>query len=169
MVSKPAIVGIASWLMLAALPASAQLTSAGTVSGLVTDQQGAAVENAQVFLNDTSTDAKRQTTTNDAGRYIFLNVAPGRYDLGVRATGFSEAKLPGQRVLVGDVLTLDIKLQVGAVSSIVEVQAAAGAELQTTTAAPGTTISGPSLLALPNLGRDANAFVTLQFRGLKPN
>ena len=59
-------------------------------------------------------------------------------------------------VKVGDVLTLDIKLQVGAVSSVVEVQAAAGAELQTTTAAPGTTIAGPSLLALPNLGRDAN-------------
>ena len=41
-------------------------------------------------------------------------------------------------------------------------QAAACAELQTTSAAPGATISGPSLLALPNLGRDANAFVTLQ-------
>ncbi|MSV30094.1 MAG: hypothetical protein EXQ52_15315 [Bryobacterales bacterium] len=156
------IIGLASFLILAALPAPAQLTSAGTVSGLVTDQQGAAVEGAPVFLTDTTTDAKRRAVTNDAGRYIFLNVAPGKYDFSVRATGFSEAKLPGQRVLVGDVLTLDIKLQVGAVSTSVEVQAAAGAELQTTTAAPGTTIAGPSLLALPNLGRDANAFVTLQ-------
>lgn len=149
-------------LLSVSTPVAAQLTSVGTVSGQVTDQQGAAVEGATVFLNDTVTDAKRQAVTNDAGRYIFLNVPPGLYDLAVRANGFAEARMASQRVAVGEVITLDVKLQVGTVSSTVEVQAAIGAELQTTTVAPGNTISGPSLLALPNLGRDANAFVVLQ-------
>ncbi len=148
--------------LVAALPASAQLTSSGAMSGQVTDEQSAAVEGATVSMTDKSTSIKQSTTTNDAGRYIFLNVAPGLYDVSVTQTGFKEARLPGQRMQVGGVLTLNVTLQVGSTSTSVDVQASAGAELQTTSAAPGTTITGPALRMLPNLGRDANAFVTLQ-------
>lgn len=43
-----------------------------------------------------------------------------------------------------------------------EVSASAGAELQTTNATIGSTVSGMQLDSLPNLGRDANAFILLQ-------
>ena len=59
-------------------------------------------------------------------------------------------------------LTLNVKLQVGAASTIVEVTAGAAAELQTTNATVGSTISGLQLDSLPTLGRDANAFILLQ-------
>ena len=52
-------------------------------------------------------------------------------------------------------------LEVGSTTTSVEVKASAGAELQTTNATVGTTISGVRL-NLPNLGRDANAFFVLQ-------
>lgn len=156
------VVCLGSWLILSASPAWAQLTSAGTVSGQVTDQQGAAVGDAAVLLTDTSTDSTRKTTTNDVGRYIFLNVAPGAYDLVVSKSGFKEARLSGQKSLVGTVLTLNVTLEVGAVTTRVEVSSTPAAELQTTTASVGTTITGGALLALPNIGRDANAFVRLQ-------
>jgi hypothetical protein len=80
----------------------------------------------------------------------------------VSKTGFSQAKLSGQAVQVGLELTLKVTLEVGSTATTVEVKASAGAELQTSNATVGTTISGAPLNALPNLGRDANSFFVLQ-------
>ena len=68
----------------------------------------------------------------------------------------------GQEVLVGQTLTVDIKLEVGAMAETVEVTAVVGAELQTTNATIGTTMSGETLLNLPNLNRDAASLLTFQ-------
>ncbi len=59
-------------------------------------------------------------------------------------------------------LTLNVALQVGATATTVEVTASAGADLQVLNATVGSTISGDSLMLLPNLGRDASALATLQ-------
>ncbi|MCC6589606.1 MAG: carboxypeptidase regulatory-like domain-containing protein [Bryobacterales bacterium] len=144
------------------VPVRAQLTSAGSVSGQVTDASGAAIKDAIVSLKDTSTGGTQTVTSNETGRYIFLNVSSGSYDLTVSMEGFKQARLPGQKVLVGSTTTLNVTLEVGSTTTSVDVKASPAAELQTTTASPGTTILGPALMTLPNLGRDANAFVTLQ-------
>src|SRR5215813_5427503 len=140
----------------------AQSTSTGTVTGVVTDQQGAVVPGAEVTLTDTATNAVRKTTSNDAGRYTFVNVAPGIYDIAVSRTGFQRAVIAGQKVTVGLELTADIALQAGSVSETVLVTASTGAQLQTTNAAVGTVITGKQLDLLTNLGRDANALFVLQ-------
>ena len=140
-------------LTLNATLAYAQLSSAGTFSGLVTDQQGSAVADAAVLLVDTSTNTTQRTTTNEAGRYFFLNVAPGVYDLSVSKSGFNAAKVTGQRLQVGGVVALDVTLQVGSIATTVDVTAQT-VEVQTTTAAVERTVNGPLMLSLPNLGRD---------------
>lgn len=147
---------------LSATPALAQATSTGSISGQVTDPQNAAVAGAEVKLIDTSRNASKSTTTNEAGRYIFVNVEPGIYDLTVNRAGFTTAKVQGQKVDVGLALTMNVALQLGATSTIVEVQATAGAELQTMNATVGTTMNFQSLVSLPNLGRDASTLVELQ-------
>jgi hypothetical protein len=145
-----------------AVQAWAQSTATGTLSGQVTDQQNAVVAGAEVKLFDPQINTARTTTTNDAGRYSFINVPPGVYDLTVTKPGFSQAVVAAQKVEVGLTLTVDIALQVGSTTTTVEVKAAAGAELQLTTATVGSTISGDSMMLLPNLGRDASALSTLQ-------
>ncbi|MGH9659051.1 MAG: carboxypeptidase regulatory-like domain-containing protein, partial [Bryobacteraceae bacterium] len=142
--------------------AQAQLTSAGAVSGQVTDQQDASIQGVTVSLRDTSTGVTHSATTNENGRYIFLNIPSGTYDVTVSREGFKQTKLASQRVLVGSTLTLNVMLEVGSTATSVDVQASAAAELQSTTVSAGTTITGRALAVLPNLGRDANAFVTLQ-------
>jgi len=62
-------------LSLSAISAWAQSTSTGTVSGQVSDQQNAVVAGAEVRLIDVQTNIARNTVTNDAGRYSFINVA----------------------------------------------------------------------------------------------
>jgi hypothetical protein len=143
------------------VPAWAQ-SATGSISGIVTDPSGAAIVNASVKLVQTETNSTQTTTTNEVGRYSFISVQPGVYGLTVVHPGFTQAKMQGQKVEVGTALTLNMTLEVGAASTIVEVKASAGAELQTLNATVGTTISGESLQLLPNLGRDASTLSVLQ-------
>lgn len=139
-----------------------QVTSTGSLNGQVTDQQSAAIVGAEVRLVDTSTNSTQVTLTNDAGRYVFISVTPGVYDITVSKQGFNVHKVSAQQVQVGLALTINATLAVGSTTTTVEVTAAAGAELQTTNATVGQTISGLQLASLPSLGRDANALFVLQ-------
>ncbi len=159
----PISAGLAYGILLAlsTSPAWSQAAS-GTVQGQVTDQQNAAIPGAVVKLTDTATNATLTTQSNDAGRYIFVNVTPGNFNVSVSKTGFSAFKAAGQSVQIGQVLTINARLEVGTTATTVEVAAVAGAELQTTNATVGTTLTGPSLIELPNLGRDASTFAIFQ-------
>src|SRR5579864_4628444 len=105
-------------------PALAQ-SSTGSISGVVTDPSGAAIVGAEVKLVDTSTNTTQSATTNEVGRYTFVSVSPGVYNVSVAHTGFTQAKIQGQKVDVGATLNLNMTLQLGATSTVVEVQAQA--------------------------------------------
>src|SRR5580698_161696 len=107
-----------------ALPMWAQSTSTGTIAGSITDQSGAVVPGATVVVTDTTTNVTRATTTNKGGRYILVDVNPGIYK------GSATTETEKQEVKVGESLTLNLALQVGGASVVVEVQST-GAELQT--------------------------------------
>lgn len=144
----------------------AQAANSGTVAGVVTDSSGAVVGGAMVTLTDTATRISRSSNTNDAGRYIFVDVSPGVYDLTVAKQGFSTVKTQ-TTVKVGVATTENMSLQVGGGNVVVEVTAA-GNELQTMNATVGNTITGVALDALPTLGRDVSTFLTLQ-PGISPD
>ena len=149
-------------LSLCATSAWSQSTASGTVSGQVLDQSGAAVVGAQIKLTDATTNSALTALTNDAGRYSLINVPPATYNLMVTKQGFTVYKVNALKVDVGLVATVNATLEVGSTSTTVEVSAAAGAELQTTSATVGSTISGDSLLFLPNFGRDVSALAIFQ-------
>ncbi|MDP8979731.1 MAG: carboxypeptidase regulatory-like domain-containing protein [Acidobacteriota bacterium] len=139
-----------------------QTTSTGTVSGQVTDQQNAIVAGAEIKMADPSTNVTLTTTSNEAGRYILVNVQPGSYNVTINHPGFAQARVQGQKVDVGSTLTLNFTLQVGSTSTTVEVKVTAAAELQTTNAAVGTTLTSEALMVLPNMGRDVSTLMVLQ-------
>jgi len=149
-------------LLLVVVPAWPQATSSSTITGQVTDQQAALVPAAQVVLVDKSTNAARTTSSNETGRYVFVNVQSGTYDLVFSKPGFASLKIEAQQVQVGATLTVNAVLEVGSTSSTIEVVATNLAELQTTNAAVGTSLTGPALIALPNLGRDVSTLAVLQ-------
>src|SRR4051794_36685073 len=136
--------------------------STSSVTGQVTDASNAAVAGAEVKLTDVATNASQTAMTNEAGRYIFVNVPSGTYNLIYSKSGFSQGKVMGQKVEVGSVLTLNTTLQVGATSTSIEIKASVGAELQTTNASVGTTITSETLMMLPNMGRDVSTLAVLQ-------
>ena len=143
-----------------ALPVWAQSLNAGTVVGTVTDASAAVVADAAVTLTDKSTKNARTVNTNSAGRYIFVDVAPGNYELSVSKQGFSTAKTSAE-VRIGSQTTLNMSMQVGGGNTVVEVTAV-GTELQTMNATVGNTVDSRMLDALPSIGRDVSTFVELQ-------
>src|SRR6476659_7345721 len=60
----------------------------GSVVGGVTDQSDASVPNSTVTLTSKETGQSRDTTSDASGRYSFVNVLPGRYDIKVVGAGF---------------------------------------------------------------------------------
>ena len=150
-----------------ALSAWAQSTSTGTVAGSVSDPSGAVVAGASVTLTDTTTNIARPTTTNASGRYIYVDVNPGIYNIAVSKAGFETTKTQNQEVKVGASLTINLALQVGGANVVVEVSAV-GNELQTMNATVGNTITNLTIDNLPSLGRDVSTFIALQ-PGVSPD
>ena len=158
---------LALLLCCTALPVFGQTTTLGTVNGTVTDSTNAVLPDAQVVLKDTSTGQTRNTTTNSAGRYVFINVNPGKYDITITKQGFAKTTMAGSVVQVGLVTTANTVLKVGSESQTIEV-ATTGVELQTDNATVGTTVSGIALNSLPSIARDTSTFLTLQ-AGISPD
>src|SRR5215469_14981770 len=80
-------------ILLLSTSAWPQATSSNTDSGAVPDQQQAAIPGAEVRLLDPSTSQALVAKTNDAGRYIFVNVNSGTYAVTISKDGFSTYKV----------------------------------------------------------------------------
>ena len=153
---------LAALLCCAASPAWSQTSTAGTVAGQVVDEQNAAIPAAEVKVTDISTNNSLATTTNGDGRYVFPQVPPGNYNISFVKQGFASYQVNGQHVEIGQTLTINAALKVGSTATTVEVTASTGAELQTLNATVGGTLTGQTLLMLPNLGRDVTSMAVLQ-------
>ncbi len=139
-----------------------QATSTGSISGQVTDQSGAVIPGAQVTLIDNATKSVQTASSNEAGRYVFINVASGTYSINVTREGFSKTHVADVDVKIGSSLTYNIAMKVGAVTEVVTVEATNVAALNTTSATVGNTVDSTGLLFLPNLGRDVSTLAVLQ-------
>src|SRR5271156_4612204 len=100
----------------------------GQITGTVVDQTGAAIANAKVTANNVGTALNLTATTNASGNYTVRELPPGVYKVTVEAAGFKKYTDNGVTANAGTVSHVDIKLQVGKASEVVEVTAeAAGA------------------------------------------
>lgn len=150
------VVLIAMMMMVSATGAEAQ-TTYGSIRGLVTDIQGAAISRASVVLTEESTQLVRSAFTTGAGEYFFSSVAPGHYSVVVNVAGFKKAEQRGVVIELGATATVDMKLEIGETSQTVEVT---GAEplINSATASGGQSFDQQKLQTLPNLGRNPFEF-----------
>jgi len=143
-------------------------TSRGTVSGVVTDPQGAAVAGANVSILDTQTNLTRTTTTNGEGFYRFDAVDLGNHTLTVNAPGFGEMVKTNLIVSAGLTSTVDAQLAVGQQSITIDVTAEGGAIIQTEAPVRGGNISTTQVTELPFAGRNPTA-LALTLPGVTTN
>jgi hypothetical protein len=138
-------------------PACGQSLTSGGVTGTVTDPSGAAVPNATVTLKNNDTGAAASVTSNDTGAYRFALLNPGSYTVSVAAPGFSGVH-QNVSVAVGQSSTVNVKLEVAASATTVEVTAQGGV-LQTDNGNVSSTISPEIVENMPNPGNDLSYYV----------
>src|SRR5437016_3449633 len=102
------------------VPAWAQALSAGTVSGVVVDPNGAVVANASVTIANSITGYKRSASTDSDGAFHFADVPPNNYQLTVSGTGFAPA-MQTLTVRTSVPISLKIALTVGSATETVTV------------------------------------------------
>src|SRR5256886_3466522 len=120
----------------------------GSVSGTVTDQSGAAVPKAHVTLINKATSVQKEADTDESGHYTITDVQPGNYDLKVTAGGFKPLTQTNLTVAANTVMNGDAKLQVGAVSEQVTVEAST-VTLQTEKTDLHTDLTEKAILDMP--------------------
>ncbi|MBV8856198.1 MAG: TonB-dependent receptor [Acidobacteria bacterium] len=115
---------VCALLLAACPPAFAQAQPGATLSGRVTDPQGAAVEGAAVTLHERArTQVRLSTSTDASGAYRFERLAPGEYILEAEARGFAPAAAQAVNVAREAANTLDVRLEVAGVAAEVVVTA----------------------------------------------
>ena len=124
----------------------------GTISGAVTDPTGAAVPGAKVIVTEIHTGTKVPTVSDSAGQYTAPFLLPGDYDVAVQAPGFKSFTRKGIHVGAGDHAVIDVRLDVGDVTTSVEVTADAS-QLNTENATVGQAVTTKEVEELPINGR----------------
>src|SRR2546427_3178451 len=143
---------VALMLVFSLPPSYGQIVTA-TLSGTITDPTGAAIPEASVTATKVATGAATKATTDGAGNYSLPSLPPGIYKLTVEKTGFKATVLSGIQLLVNQQAVVNAQLQVGQVTTAIEVSSAAPL-VETTTASVGTVISEREVVNLPlNLRR----------------
>jgi hypothetical protein len=129
-------------------------TSRGTVSGTVTDPNGAVVAGADVTLTSQQTRLDRVTTTNDEGIYRFEAVDVGTYSIKVNATGFGEVTKTGIEVRANQTSDVPAQLSPAGQQVTVDITAEAGQLLQTEAPVRGGNIEQARITELPFANRN---------------
>ncbi len=144
-----------------ALGIAAGQSQEGRILGTVTDQSGGLVKGARVTITNVDTGVTRTLETNDAGDYVAPSLPPGPYKLVAEATGFKKIERGGIRLEVAKDIRLDVTMQPGSVSEVVEVTEQAPL-VETTNDTLGGTFANKSINDLPLNGRDFQNLVVLR-------
>jgi hypothetical protein len=139
---------VAAALLLSPLLSHAQIVSA-SLYGTVTDPTSAAVPSATIVATNVATGIGNGTTTDAAEDYTLPSLPPATYDIKIEKAGFRTTVISGVTLLVDQKARVDVQLNVGQISTSVEVTL-----VETKTASVGTVVGSQQVGDLPlNLRR----------------
>ena len=153
------LAGLVLLLGLAFLPAAAQQTT-GTLVGTVNDAQGALVTTATVKATNVDTGFSRSAPANGYGEYRIEYLPVGTYTVEVTAPGFERFVQKNVALDVGQTLTVNASLAVGAASQTITITEAPPV-VNTSDATLGRTIEPAEIIGLPLVNRNAYAELSL--------
>jgi len=146
-------------MLIPAASAVAQVDRA-VLEGTVTDPTGAVMRGARVQVLAVDSGISEEQQANSNGYYRFPGLAVGRYTVTVTSPKFTTKVIDEVALQVGQIRTLNIQLQVGAVAEKVEVDASAE-PAERSSAEASTVIDTTQIANLPNNGRDWTSFTLL--------
>ncbi len=151
---------LAMALCLAAPFADAQSTG-GRIRGTVIDASGGAVPTASVTLINEATHVTREVQTGANGEYVFLEVPVGTYQIDASSQGFKKYSRKGIVLNLNEVVSVDLTLQIGGSTEVVEVTGAPPV-VDTTSTQLGAVVNERAVSQLPLNARDTYQLLQLQ-------
>lgn len=133
-----------------------------SLTGTVSDPQGAVVAGAKISLEDPTRGVSREVTSGADGRYTLAQVPPGKYKVTAKAPGFSDVAISNVTLAVNLAATIDIRFEkVGAIAETISVSAE-GTQINTTDASVGNAIGTKPILQLPLFARNLASLLAFQ-------
>lgn len=134
--------------------------SGGTINGTVTDVTGAVIPGALVEVTNLENGVVTSTETGANGVYYLPNMPFGEYSIAAESEGFKRAEVSGVRLNASAEIQQSFALEVGALTEVVEVNAAQ-VQVQTTSGSVGSTVQVEQMMELPLAGRNIFNLVNL--------
>jgi hypothetical protein len=130
------------------------------VRGVVTDSQGAVLPGVAVTVKNQDTGMYRETVSTQDGTYFVTGIVPGRYQITASLEGFKTSTQRDITLAIGRTSSVDIRLEVGALSESVTVSADAPL-VDVTSKEVGGNITSRDLTDLPSINGNFVGFVGL--------
>ena len=151
------------WILLCILsiatPLSSQLATT-SLRGTIKDPSGALVPGARITITDKATGKSNSTVADGSGAYSFAQIAPSKYSIVVRMSGFGD-QTKSAELLVNQPATIDFALSVQPSTVTVDVSAIAQT-LNTSDASLGHSADTAEIQALPSETRNVPDLLSLQ-------
>src|SRR5881409_407217 len=139
--------------------AQSQITT-GVIDGTVLDSSGGVLPGVDVEVRNVETNLNRALTTDRAGRFVALQLPPGRYTVTLKLAGFATLVQENVLVTVGEAVRLTSTMKPSGVAETVTVTAESPA-VDTTRTAAATTLDETTIRSTPILGRKFEDLLTL--------
>ena len=154
------VVGVLLALLVAlALPVSAQQGTT-EVRGRVVDPQGAVLPGVTVTVRNQDTGMYRETVSGSDGTFIATGIVPGKYQVVAELQGFKKFDRRDLALEVGKTATIEVTLEVGAVSETVTVKSESPL-VDVTSKEIGGNITSETLVQLPSVNGNFIGFIGL--------
>ncbi|HEY0174665.1 MAG TPA: TonB-dependent receptor [Pyrinomonadaceae bacterium] len=141
-------------------PVAAQ-SNKGTITGTVTDPNGAVVKDAAVTATNAATGETRTATTSEDGTYTIPALDPGVYSVRIEASGFQATNVQEVKLETGSRQAVDVTMTVGGVAGETVTVTAEAPLAETETSVRGDLITGREVTDLPIPQRNFTILATL--------
>ena len=131
----------------------------GSISGTITDPQGASISGASVTVTNTAKNVTTTAKTNDSGFYEVTHLIPGVYQVKIEQQGYKTV-LQDVVVKADVVASSDVRLEVGALTETVTITGI-DLTLKTDKSDVATTFNQRQVQELPTFDRNFTRFVLL--------
>ena len=133
----------------------------GSISGTVTDAQGAVIPDATVTITSIERNTSDTVQTNDSGLYVKDRLLPGSYKVTIEKSGYKQGLVSTVVVNVDAQAKTDVTLEAGQVTETVTISDTEGQLLKTDRADVSTTFERKQITDLPILDRNFTKFILL--------
>ncbi|PYQ90345.1 MAG: TonB-dependent receptor [Acidobacteria bacterium] len=143
----------------ASAAAQSQITTA-VIDGTVVDASGAVLPGVEVEIRNADTNLTRTLTTDREGRFVALQLPPGRYTITLKLSGFATVVQEGVIVTVGETVRLSPTMKLSGIAETVTVTTTSPA-VETTRTTAASTLDETTIESTPILGRKFEDLLTL--------